>query len=231
MTRTTRRRWVWPAAAMALVAFSALNLSSMCHPSEAGKAAEESVRRAAEERPEEDPAYADANGAGAIYEGEEAPSGHAAPPRMTDEELAAARAAAPPPVQGGSYKELTWQLLENVTFKDVYLESLDSYYWKPTFGPHVKAAAGKPFYITGYVIPVDIDENFYVLSRYPFANCFFCGGAGPESVVDLRFKGNKPVRPYQTDERLTFAGTLRLNADDIYQMNYILDGAVEYRKP
>lgn len=215
---------------MALVAFSALNISSMCHPSEEGKAAEASVRRAAEERPEAEP-LADANGAGSLYEGEEAPSGHAAPPSMTAEELAAARAAAPPPVQGGNFKELTWKLLEDVTFKDVYLESLESYYWKPTFGPTVKAAAGKPYFITGYVIPVDIDENFYVLSRYPFANCFFCGGAGPESVVDLRFKGNKPARPYQTDERLTFAGTLRLNADDIYQMNYILDGAVEYRRP
>jgi hypothetical protein len=215
---------------MALVAFSALNISSMCHPSEEGKAAETSVRRAAEERPEAEP-LADANGAGSLYEGEEAPSGHAAPPSMTAEELAAARAAAPPPVQGGNFKELTWKLLEDVTFKDVYLESLESYYWKPTFGPTVKAAAGKPYFITGYVIPVDIDENFYVLSRYPFANCFFCGGAGPESVVDLRFKGNKPARPYQTDERLTFAGTLRLNADDIYQMNYILDGAVEYRRP
>ncbi|MEY2773765.1 MAG: hypothetical protein RLZZ275_112 [Bacteroidota bacterium] len=215
---------------MALVAFSALNISSMCHPSEEGKAAEASVRRAAEERPEAEP-LAEANGAGSLYEGEEAPSGHAAPPSMTAEELAAARAAAPPPVQGGNFKELTWKLLEDVTFKDVYLESLESYYWKPTFGPTVKAAAGKPYFITGYVIPVDIDENFYVLSRYPFANCFFCGGAGPESVVDLRFKGNKPARPYQTDERLTFAGTLRLNADDIYQMNYILDGAVEYRRP
>jgi hypothetical protein len=212
------------------VAFSALNISSMCHPSEEGKAAETSVRRAAEERPEAEP-LAEANGAGSLYEGEEAPSGHAAPPSMTAEELAAARAAAPPPVQGGNFKELTWKLLEDVTFKDVYLESLESYYWKPTFGPTVKAAAGKPYFITGYVIPVDIDENFYVLSRYPFANCFFCGGAGPESVVDLRFKGNKPARPYQTDERLTFAGTLRLNADDIYQMNYILDGAVEYRRP
>jgi hypothetical protein len=27
---------------------------------------------------------------------------------------------------------------------------------------------------------------------------------------------------------LTFKGKLRLNADDIYQMNYILDGAMEY---
>ena len=130
---------------------------------------------------------------------------------------------------GDSYSELTWQLLSDVEFKDVFLEELQAYYWKPTFGPQVNSADGKDFYITGYVIPVDTDEDFYVLSRYPFANCFFCGGAGPETVVDLQFDGPAP-REYATDERLTFAGKLKLNADDIYQMNYIIKGAHEYTK-
>jgi hypothetical protein len=124
-------------------------------------------------------------------------------------------------------QELTWRALEDVEFKDVYVEELYAYYWKPTFGDGVTGLEGKDVYITGYMIPVDLDEDFYVLSRYPFANCFFCGGAGPESVVDLRFPG-KSKRVYQTDERLTFKGTFRLNADDVYQMNYILDGAVEH---
>ena len=73
----------------------------------------------------------------------------------------------------------------------------------------------------------DTDEDFYVLSRYPFANCLFCGGAGPETVVDLQFDGPSP-REYATDERLTFAGKLKLNSDDIYQMNYIIKGAREH---
>lgn len=123
--------------------------------------------------------------------------------------------------------ELTWRTLTDVDFKDVYIDELDAYYWKPNFGPSVKALEGKEVYITGYVIPVDYDEDFYVLSRYPFANCFFCGGAGPESVVDLRFKGK--TRRYETDERLTFKGKFALNANDVYQMNYILEGAVEFK--
>jgi len=129
-------------------------------------------------------------------------------------------------IGGAKAEELTWRTLEDVEFQDVYVEELDAYYWKPTFGGGVTGLEGKDVYITGYMIPVDLDEDFYVLSRYPFANCFFCGGAGPESVVDLRFPG-KSKRVYQTDERLTFKGTFRLNADDVYQMNYILDGAVE----
>ena len=132
-----------------------------------------------------------------------------------------------PPAEDVALTELTWQTLSDVGFTDIYLEELDAYYWMPNFGPKVVAAEGKECYITGYMIPVDVDEDFYVLSRYPFANCFFCGGAGPESVIDLRFP-NKAVRAYKTDDRLTFKGTLRLNADDVYQMNYILDGAVEH---
>lgn len=130
-------------------------------------------------------------------------------------------------VSAADFRELTWAELADVDFKDVYLEELDSYYWKPEFGPQVLAAESENVYITGYVIPVDLDEDFYVLSRYPFANCFFCGGAGPESVVDLRFS-ESDHRAYQTDDRLTFHGNLRLNADDVYQMNYILEGAEEH---
>jgi hypothetical protein len=123
-------------------------------------------------------------------------------------------------------EELSWRTLSDVEFKDVYIEELDAYYWKPTFGEAVTAVEGKEVFITGYIIPVDYDEDFYVLSRYPYANCFFCGGAGPESVVDLRFKSK--TRKYKTDERLTFTGKLELNADDVYQMNYILQEAIEF---
>jgi hypothetical protein len=122
--------------------------------------------------------------------------------------------------------EINWKILADVTYKDMYVKELDAYYWKPTFGASVKALAGKEVFITGYVIPVDYDAGFFVVSKYPYANCFFCGGGGPESVVDLQFASKH--RNYKTDERLTFKGKLVLNADDIYKMNYILQGAVEF---
>jgi hypothetical protein len=134
--------------------------------------------------------------------------------------LVSFRTADAPPVK------LLWQTLEDIDYKAVYLAEYDSYYWQPTFGPKVKALQGKEVMIKGYILPVDLDRNFYVLSRYPFANCFFCGGAGKESVVDLRLVNTK--KKYKTDDTLTFRGIFRLNADDIYQMNYILDNATEY---
>ena len=189
-------------SAAALVAVSMMDWSSMCHPSDEAQATQDQLRHVGE-----------AKLASLAPQPVTAPEAPEAPAVVAtaDEDLS----------------ELTWQALSDVEFTDVYLEELDAYYWMPAFGPQVMAAEGKEFFITGYMIPVDVDEDFYVLSRYPFANCFFCGGAGPESVIDLRFPG-KSERAYQTDDRLSFRGTLRLNADDVYQMNYILEGADEY---
>lgn len=93
----------------------------------------------------------------------------------------------------------------------------------PRFGPTVKALNGKAISITGYVIPVDLESGTYVISEFPMAACFFCGGAGAESIMQLKFK--RAPRRLKTDERRTFSGTLRLNADNVYELNYILDGA------
>lgn len=123
--------------------------------------------------------------------------------------------------------ELTWNTLADVSFKDVYLEEYDLYYYYPTFGPKVLDMEGRMVKISGYVIPVDYDDDYYVLSAFPFAACFFCGGAGPESVVDLQLKAGH--RRFKTDERLTFKGVFRTNTTDIYQLNYILEDAEVFR--
>jgi len=119
--------------------------------------------------------------------------------------------------------KLTWETLRDVTFKKKWYAEESIYMLSPTFGPSVQKLKNQQVSITGYILPVDLDANLYVLSAFPFSACFFCGGAGPETVMTLNFKKNS--RKFKTDERLTFVGTLKLNTDDIYQMNYILDGA------
>lgn len=119
--------------------------------------------------------------------------------------------------------KLTWETLRDVTFKKKWYPDESVYMLYPTFGPAVQKLKGKEVSITGYILPIDLDANMYVLSAFPYSACFFCGGAGPESVMALKFKKNP--RKFKTDERLTFKGTLSLNADDIYQMNYVLEGA------
>lgn len=119
--------------------------------------------------------------------------------------------------------KVTWEMLRDVTFKKKWYATESIYMLHPTFGPGVQKLKNQQITITGYILPVDLDANLYVLSAFPFSACFFCGGAGPETVMTLNFKKNG--RKFKTDERLTLTGTLKLNSDDIYQMNYIMDGA------
>ena len=126
-------------------------------------------------------------------------------------------------VPTGAPVKLTWETLRDVTFKKKWYPEESIYMLHPTFCPSVQKLKNQQVSITGYILPVDLDANLYVLSAFPFSACFFCGGAGPETVMTLNFKKNS--RKFKTDERLTLVGTLKLNSDDIYQMNYILDGA------
>lgn len=119
--------------------------------------------------------------------------------------------------------KLSWETLRDVTFKKKWYAEESVYMLYPTFGQNIQKLNGKPVELTGYVLPVDLESNIYVLSAFPYSACFFCGGAGPESVVSLKFK--KTDKKFKTDERRTFRGTLKLNADNIYELNYILADA------
>ena len=119
--------------------------------------------------------------------------------------------------------KLSWEVLRDVTFKKKWYAEESVYMLYPTFGQSIQKLNGKTVDLTGYILPVDLESNTYVLSAFPYSACFFCGGAGPESVVSLKFK--KTDKKFKTDERRTFRGTLKLNADNIYELNYILADA------
>lgn len=123
------------------------------------------------------------------------------------------------------YIQLKWQDLSQVKFEDKYNESIEEYILFPVFSDTLKALSGKKIQIEGFVIPFEEtgDESFVVLSAYPYLQCFFCGGAGPETVVDILPK--EKLGRLKTDQRLTFKGKLRLNADDLDYLNYIMDDA------
>ncbi len=120
-------------------------------------------------------------------------------------------------------EEVNWAVLMDITFKDIYIEKEDVYVYYPLFGEKQRKYDLKKISVTGYIIPIDVNANTYVLSAYPFSSCFFCGNAGPESVMAIYFKGKN--RTFKTDERLTLVGTLRLNDTDIDELVYVLEDA------
>lgn len=125
---------------------------------------------------------------------------------------------------------LSWEKLSDVNFDLVWFEEHQSKFMVPRFGPIPNVLKNKKVKIKGYVIPVDATKNLYVLSKVPMAMCFFCGGSGSETIVELEMKKGFSKK-YNTDDVITFQGILTLNTKDVMHFIYILKDAVEINTP
>jgi hypothetical protein len=83
---------------------------------------------------------------------------------------------------------LSWEKLSDVNFDLVWFEEYQSKFMVPRFGTTPSAYKNKKVKIKGYIIPVDATKNLYVISKVPMAMCFFCGGSGSETIVELEMK-------------------------------------------
>ena len=126
-----------------------------------------------------------------------------------------------------SQTEINWTNLEDVEFSERYVEEVDEYVLFPSFGFDVQQLDGKEVILSGYILAIDPEIGYYVLSKGPFASCFFCGAAGPETIVELSLKSKD--KSFMMDEFATFKGYLKLNSDDIYRCVYIIEFAEVYR--
>ena len=127
------------------------------------------------------------------------------------------------PIVSFSQIEISWETLADVEFTDKYMEDVDEYFLYPHFGPSVRQLEGQEVVLKGFILAIDPSEGYYILSKGPFASCFFCGAGGPETVVELNLKSEKDF--FTMDELVTMKGVLTLNPDDIYQCNYIFKSA------
>ena len=123
--------------------------------------------------------------------------------------------------------QIEWTTLADVKFEPVFSEELGISYDEATFGPFISMFEGKEVKITGYMIPLDGMGVSYVLSRNPNATCFFCGGAGPETVVELELLPSA-IGKYKLDDFRTFKGILQLNTKNIDHLTYVLKEAEPY---
>ena len=119
---------------------------------------------------------------------------------------------------------VSWEDLLDIRFEKKPHELLDSLDI-PVFNDKIKAINGREIIMEGFYIPVEEtgDENIVILSAFPFAECFFCGQAGVESIMDILIKEKLP--PIKTDAKVRFTGKFRLNPDNFDFLIYILDDA------
>ncbi|MEL6627254.1 MAG: DUF3299 domain-containing protein [Bacteroidota bacterium] len=117
---------------------------------------------------------------------------------------------------------LGWDDLGKISFTTAKDDESGYAYMKPIFSEKVEEMNGKRVQITGYMIPLDTEGYEYVVSAYPNSACFFCGGAGKESVVELDLETYD--RRYEVDEIVQMEGIFELNEDQ-FGLCYRLIGA------
>jgi hypothetical protein len=121
-----------------------------------------------------------------------------------------------------------WQTLAEVGFQSKK-DSEGHIIETPVFSKNLKTWNGKRIRLKGYVIPVSEigDQDKFMLSALPFNVCYFCGAAGPETVIEveasekIRFSG-KPI---------WVEGVLYLNEKDPEHHMYILKSAKTIAAP
>lgn len=116
---------------------------------------------------------------------------------------------------------LNWKLLGMIKF----IKKADKEYGEimyPQVSSFLKQKNGKTISMSGFIIP--IDNTTFALSKNVFASCFFCGQAGPETIMGIKFKGDTPK--LKTDQYVTLVGTFRINENDVEDWIYHIENAV-----
>ena len=124
-----------------------------------------------------------------------------------------------------SFEKLSWKNLDSLKIEYYYDADYGDYLGKPTFSKESMVWNGKNVIIEGYWIPVSEigDTTVSVLSAFPYAQCFFCNGAGIETVMQIKAEGN--IKRMETDEKVALKGKLLLNSDNPMELYYQLVNA------
>jgi hypothetical protein len=117
---------------------------------------------------------------------------------------------------------LSWKLLGQIKYIKKPSPDYPEGVMYPVVNPTLKAKQGKQIVMSGFIIP--IDNKSYALSKNVFASCFFCGQAGPETIMGIKFKnaGTK----LKTDQYVTLSGTFRYNDNNVEDWIYHVENAV-----
>ncbi len=121
---------------------------------------------------------------------------------------------------------LPWKYLLSLKMDSTYNQKLGMVVEVPLFNDTLKALEGKQVIVEGYYIPASETKNnqIVILSAYPFAQCFYCGKAGIESVIDVL--SVKPLPRMKTDAKVRIQGRFKLNADNFDYLVFVLEESV-----
>ncbi len=108
-----------------------------------------------------------------------------------------------------------WSVLSMVRYQHEYDPNLGIEKTIPEFSKKVKELNSQEVTLKGYIIPLEgkKSQSYFMFSAFPYSSCFFCGAAGPESVVEVTMSKGKKIQ--YTSKQITIKGTFSYqNPDD-----------------
>lgn len=123
-----------------------------------------------------------------------------------------------------------WSTLAMMKYERQYAESDGiggSAGAKGRFRPLVEALDGKEVEVSGYIIPLSGKkaQSHFMFSAYPYNMCFFCGQAGPESVMEVIMESNAKVA--YSDDPIVLKGIFRFRPTAGEDIMYHLEHALK----
>ncbi|MBK7231967.1 MAG: hypothetical protein IPH93_06830 [Saprospiraceae bacterium] len=121
------------------------------------------------------------------------------------------------------WSQSIWPILSQVKYKKIQDEQLGFEVDYPIFGSELRSLDGKWVQVKGYIIPTDGYKSHteFVFSAFPYKSCYFCGGAGPETVMEIQAHQGIQF----TSEKIELKGRLKLNDSDLNRLMFILTDA------
>ncbi|MEP6713320.1 MAG: hypothetical protein ABJA37_12920 [Ferruginibacter sp.] len=126
-------------------------------------------------------------------------------------------------IAGATPVLLTWDMLFKVILVEKYSPKYKMKINVPEFDYTLQQMNHKEVVIEGFAIPTGILSTTFVLSKNPYAACYFCGNGGIETVMTIKYFGIAPK--FKTDDYIKVKGIFELNSTDVNELIYVLKNA------
>ncbi|MFT5602082.1 MAG: hypothetical protein ACI9N1_002332 [Flavobacteriales bacterium] len=117
--------------------------------------------------------------------------------------------------------KITWEDLKLDSTSEVWSEEYQGVYIVPTFTKSAKKQEGKNVKITGFILLVGPEENYYELTKHKIEQLSACfPSPKPDQIIEVSFSSETTTN---LKNKVTISGKLKLNREDLLKLNYILE--------
>lgn len=120
-----------------------------------------------------------------------------------------------------SQKKITWRNVVDIYAKEFRLTEKNSTSTINKQTMSLDDVIDKKVTIVGYFLDLDPNGEWYILSKNPFATCFFCGKAGPETILEL--VGFKNKKKFKSDDMVEVTGVFNTIYDLEGKISFVLE--------